>query len=169
MPLSRETALAILADYATGIDPLDTYAQRHGTKGATLRDLAVRDEEVGAAYARARIVSAGSFEDEVARIAKHATAESYQADTLRVNSYKWLAAKRDPRRYSDKVDITTDGQSMVSGVIVMPAPLPVGAPGIAATARIAPQATVTRQLGASNVEGYAAQEDSHDDAPHNAT
>lgn len=159
----------VLTDYAKGKDSLATCAKRHGTSDDTIRRWALEDAEAYGLYTRARYISAGAFEDEALDIAKRADATSYNADRLRIDTLKWAAAKRYPKGYGDKVDITTDGASMVSGVIVMPAPLPVGAPGIAATARIAPQATVTRQLGASDAEGYAAQEDSPDDAPHNAT
>ena len=159
----------VLNDYAKGSEPLATVAKRHGTSDDTIRRWALEDAEAYGLYTRARNISAGALEDEALTVARRSTAESYGADRVLIDTLKWAAAKRYPKGYGDKVDITTDGQSMVSGVIVMPAPLPVGAPGIAATARIAPQATVTRQLGASNAEGYAAQEDSPDDAPHNAT
>ena len=54
-------------------------------------------------YARARVASAEALEAEALAIASGSTAESYQADRLRVDTLKWAAAKRNPRVYGDSV------------------------------------------------------------------
>ena len=54
-------------------------------------------------YARARVASAEALEAEALAIASGSTAESYQADRLRIDTLKWAAAKRNPRVYGDSV------------------------------------------------------------------
>lgn len=92
----------VLTDYATGSEPLDTCAKRHGTTAKTLRQWAVEDADAGALYARARHISAGALEDEALTVARRSTAESYGADRVLIDTLKWAAAKRYPKEYGER-------------------------------------------------------------------
>lgn len=83
-----------------------------------------RDPEFGEAMRSARQVAADLFAEEVLEISDHAS-EDYKSDgsinyelvarsKLRADNRKWLAAKFDPARYSDKVqtDITSGGEKL---------------------------------------------------------
>lgn len=98
---------AILSEYASGSDSLDTVAKRHSTTGKSVRQWAVEDAVIGEAYARARHISAGALEDAALDVANASTAESYQSDRIRIDTYKWAAAKRHPKEYGDKVQHDT--------------------------------------------------------------
>lgn len=44
-----------------------------------------------------------------------------QRDTLRVNTLKWYTGKICPRLYGEKLDVTSGGEKVKSGVVVLPA------------------------------------------------
>lgn len=43
-----------------------------------------------------------------------------QRDKIRVDGRKWLASKINPRNYGDKLDITTGGDAIKPGVVMLP-------------------------------------------------
>ena len=127
------TVETILSEYASGSESLDTVAKRHRCTGKSVRQWAVEHPSIGEVYARARLVSAGALEDAALDVANASTAESYQSDRIRIDTYKWAAAKRHPKEYGDKVqhDSTV---TVRNAVILMPAET---LPAIAATATLA--------------------------------
>jgi len=71
-------------------------------------------------YARAKQEQADLLADEIIEIAdetkvKTVTHERVNAARLRVDARKWIAAKLKPKTYGDKVDVTTDGESLNKG------------------------------------------------------
>lgn len=102
-------------------------ATRAGITAKTVRQWAAEDATLGAQYARARELSAEALEHEALRVARAATAETSQADRVRIDTLKWAAAKRRPRVYGDQIDITSGGEAMRPAVVALPdlAPLPV--------------------------------------------
>jgi hypothetical protein len=70
-------------------------------------------------YVRAREAAADALADEALQVARGAKNETAQADRLLVDTLKWTAAKRRPRYYSDKMDLTSDGEKL-SGVVILP-------------------------------------------------
>ena len=65
-------------------------------------------------YARAREEAADMLADEALDVARGSTNETAQADRLRVDTLKWAAAKRRPRVYGDKVDVTSDNKPLAA-------------------------------------------------------
>lgn len=47
--------------------------------------------------------------------------EHIQRSRLRVDTRKWLMAKMKPKKYGEKVDVTTDGEKIQAGVVILPA------------------------------------------------
>lgn len=45
-----------------------------------------------------------------------------QAYKMQIDNIKWMLSKRKPRLFGDKVDITTDGQSLVRNMTLTPIP-----------------------------------------------
>lgn len=45
-----------------------------------------------------------------------------QRDRLRVDARKWMLGKMSPKKYGDKLDITTDGEKVESGVTIFQLP-----------------------------------------------
>ena len=68
-------------------------------------------------YAHARELQAEHYADEIIRIAD--TTEDAQLGRLQVDARKWIASKLLPKKYGDKVDVTSKGEQ-VSLVINVP-------------------------------------------------
>lgn len=47
--------------------------------------------------------------------------ENINRSRLRVDTRKWVASKLKPKKYGDKVDVTSDGQKLDAGVVILPA------------------------------------------------
>ncbi len=90
-----------------------------GIPHPTFRDWSTLPE-YSSLYARAREDAADMLADEALKVARATTNETAQADRVRIDTLKWAAAKRKPRYYGDKVDVTSDGKAM-AGVVVLPA------------------------------------------------
>ena len=133
-----ELATRILEEYASGSEPLDTVAKRHGTTAKTVRQWSVSDRAIGAVYAHARTISAGALEDAAIEVANACTPESYQSDRVKIDTYKWAAAKRHPKEYGDKVEVQQDTTlRVVVERVAAELAQPVAAPQITATASLA--------------------------------
>lgn len=82
----------------------------------------LREDKNGflAQYARAKEEQADFMADEIIGIADH-TAEDHtpftganvvQRDKLRIEARKWLSGKLKPKKYGDKLDLTSDGEKI---------------------------------------------------------
>jgi hypothetical protein len=72
--------------------------------------LAKDEGELVAQYARARESQADHFVDEIVGIAD--TAEDAQVARLQIDARKWVAGKMRPKKYGDKLDVTSDGEKL---------------------------------------------------------
>jgi len=80
---------------------------------ATFYDL-LEDEEKLKRYARATELRAEIMADEIIKISDKDKVDNteVQSDRLRVDSRKWLLAKLQPKKYGDKIDMTSDGEKI---------------------------------------------------------
>lgn len=88
-------------------------AEKLKVKLTTLHDFTQRSEH-SARVREALEYSAQTFDDkaeEVLILAEGTKEELMRAREL-AQHYRWKAAKRNPRRYGDKVDVTTDGEKL---------------------------------------------------------
>ena len=46
--------------------------------------------------------------------------ETIQRDRLRVDSRKWMLSKMMPKKYGDKLDLTSDNEKLEGSVIILP-------------------------------------------------
>ena len=85
------------------------------------------DTDIANNYARAKEIDAERFADEILEIADGSDndyvnteegvkfqSEHVQRAKLRVDTRKWLLSKRLPKKYGDKVDVTTGGKPIES-------------------------------------------------------
>lgn len=84
-----------------------------------LQDWIQRDQiegkgELALAYMRAREMSAEGLEMRAMDIAKKTSNWTWQRDRLEIDTLKWAAAKRRPRVYGEKLDLTSDGDALPS-------------------------------------------------------
>jgi hypothetical protein len=70
---------------------------------STMQGWLSRYEDFATQYARAREISADHFEAELIEEARSSTPETAAADRLRVDTLKWVAARRAPKKYGEKV------------------------------------------------------------------
>lgn len=88
----------------------DEEMPRMSTIFAWLRD----NKEFSEQYTRAKQEAADALSEDIQEIGKLTLTGLYEPAAARVaiDSYKWIAAKLKPKKYGDKVDITTDGEKL---------------------------------------------------------
>lgn len=92
----------------------------------TIRNWILNNKDFKAAYDLARDEQADFYADEIIEIAdaSYRTGEQIQQARLKIDSRKWIASKLKPKRYGEKVDLTTDGEKLEPLVIYRPDKLP---------------------------------------------
>lgn len=76
----------------------------------------IEDEEKAKRYARACEDRADNIADEILSIADAGSNSDniiVQRDRLRVDSRKWILAKLHPKKYGDKIDMTSNGKDLI--------------------------------------------------------
>lgn len=89
-------------------------------KAATLFSWFVKDKNLLNQYARAMEIRADLVFDEMLEIADNNEKDHtpftggnvVQRDKLRVDTRKWMLSKMNPKKYSDKLDLTSKGNSI---------------------------------------------------------
>ena len=91
-------------------------ANKYDVKLSTLHNFVSKPEHSVRAK-NALEISAQTFEDEAERVLLNAERDSIEIQRAKELSqlYKWKAAKRNPKRYSDKVDITSGNEKIQTG------------------------------------------------------
>src|SRR5690554_1558481 len=94
------------------------------TSGAIMRWVGLTPES-REQYARAREAAADLFEAEIIEAAMAASPESAPADRVKIDALKWVAARRAPKKYGDKItqEVTgPNGSPMTPSMIVLCGP-----------------------------------------------
>lgn len=76
-------------------------------------------------YARACEARAGAIFDEIIEISDGGQLDDpikIQRDRLKIDARKWTASKLAPKKYGDKLDLTTDGEKLQSQVTIFQLP-----------------------------------------------
>ncbi|MNQ58433.1 hypothetical protein D3C85_726390 [compost metagenome] len=85
-------------------------AREFDVTSATVLRWVTADEESTKHYARARELAADLFENDIYDAAMSASPETAASDRVKIDALKWIAARRAPKRYGDRVDhVSTDG------------------------------------------------------------
>lgn len=91
---------------------------------STFFDWLENDDLKSKRYARACKVRADGIFDEIIEIAEH-TGEDHtpftginviQRDKVRIDARKWMLSKMDPKKYGDRLDVTSDGEKINSSI-----------------------------------------------------
>jgi hypothetical protein len=85
------------------------------------------DKQLNERYARACEIRAETIFDEIIDISdgsSHAFDDpvKIQRDRLKIDARKWAASKLAPKRYGDKIDVTSDGEKIKSHVTIFQLP-----------------------------------------------
>lgn len=134
--MDAQTFDTLLDEIVSGATLKNALATAH-TSWRSLSLHLVADESAASRYARARSDSAHFYADK-AQEAVEAAYDKTTATVARVQAevYRWRAGVANPL-YGDKLDVTSLGERIVSGVIMLPpedAPQPLATPSV--TARI---------------------------------
>jgi len=65
-------------------------------------------------YARARQNQGDYMDHLILKTAYECTAETAQADRIKIGAYQWRASKLEPKKYGDKIDVTS-GDAPIEG------------------------------------------------------
>jgi hypothetical protein len=80
---------------------------------STVMEWCSQDKDWAEQYARARAAGDDAMAEDIQDIADREDLDP-QDRKVRIDARKWLLAKRQPRKYGDKIDVTTDGESIRS-------------------------------------------------------
>ncbi len=122
---SKELAETICEKTATSSKGIVTICNELNIGLTTVWRWLDNNDEFRQLYARAKDQQADFMADEINEIADNASNDiivtengiapnhiSVARDRLRIDARKWVAAKLKPKKYGDKVDVTSDGQSI---------------------------------------------------------
>lgn len=68
------------------------------------------DSDFATKYARAREVQGDVMDEKILEAADTVTSENAAAMRVKIDAYKWRAAKLKPKVYGDKIDVTSGGE-----------------------------------------------------------
>lgn len=97
----------LVADGKTIRQIATQYGVSAGSIIAWLTDTPERTEQ----YARARDAAADLFESEIIEVAMAVSPESAPSDRVKIDALKWVAARRAPKRYSERLQQQIDHTS----------------------------------------------------------
>lgn len=86
-----------------------------GYKASTFLDWVAEDNDLAEQYARARALQAEHYADEIIRIAD--STQDPQKARVQIDARKWIASKLLPKKYGEKVDVTS-GDKPIEGNII---------------------------------------------------
>lgn len=111
---------------------LATIAQEVDVKYGTIRHWIGNNKEFSAMYARAKEDQADFLAEQILGIADDSSNDTIEGEygpmenkewvnrsKLRVDARKWIASKLKPKRYGDKLDMTTGGDKLNSFEIII--------------------------------------------------
>lgn len=108
--ISAETAARIekawpdLLDQLAAGEVMAPHYARHGVSADQVRCWRALDKPRETAWDEAREQSADAYLDRIAEVANNASADPAGA-RVKIDAWRWLAAKRNPRAYSDKAQL----------------------------------------------------------------
>lgn len=80
----------------------------------TVSDWLNRHPEFSAEYTRAREAQADEMDARILSAAEAVTAETAHADRVRIDAYKWRAARLNPQRYGDRQHVEHSGSVSIA-------------------------------------------------------
>ncbi len=105
---------AVLEDIQNGLS-LRAACEKHKMSAANFLLWVDKDEALAKQYARAREVQAEFYADEIIRIAD--STQDAVKGRLQVDARKWIASKLLPKKYGERVDLTSAGEKIDGNTI----------------------------------------------------
>lgn len=104
-------------------ETLRQIARIYGVDPASILNWVTADERSTQQYARARDAAADLFESEIIEAAMMVNSDSAAADRVKIDALKWVAARRCPKKYGERVqqEITNpDGSLRPTTIQIVP-------------------------------------------------
>jgi hypothetical protein len=117
---TEEAAAAICERLAMGQSLTKICAQPEMPSRGAVYNWLDKVEEFANRYARARVLRAAHYADEIVEIADDAenrSTEGIQAARLQVDARKWVAARMDPRMWGDRTAVEHSGQVTLEALV----------------------------------------------------
>lgn len=109
--LSDEVADAIFDRLSEGESLVQICRDETMPSVRTVLRWAAENSDFGAEYAHAREAQAEHMDDKILTAAEAADKDAAAA-RVKVDAYKWRAAKLAPKKYGDKIDVTSGGEKV---------------------------------------------------------
>jgi hypothetical protein len=121
---TEELADTICGQLADGISLKRICAADNMPERKTIYNWLRKHEEFLHNYTRAKEDSADSHADNIAEVAEKVASGKLEPNAGRVvlDAYKWTASKLKPKKYGDKIDVTSNGESVVQFINNVPRP-----------------------------------------------
>lgn len=110
----REMWLEVICTMVAEGETLKQIASHLGVTSGQLIKIVSSSPEAEKHYARARDAASDLLETEIIEAARNVDRDTAQADRVKIDALKWVASRRAPKRYGDRVqqDHTSSDGSM---------------------------------------------------------
>lgn len=104
MTEEQQARIDVICEQVAEGQTLRQIAAGFGVSAATILKWVTLDDSASKQYARARELAADLFENEIYDAAMSVGQETAAADRVKIDALKWIAARRAPKRYGDRVE-----------------------------------------------------------------
>lgn len=111
-PRSRREIVEAVCRHIVAGDRVHAACTKEGIVWNQLWEWKLEDADLQVLYARAREASAESWEDKSTQHVEDATVDTVQLAHLREGNAKWRAKMANPKKFGDKIDLTSAGERL---------------------------------------------------------
>ena len=115
MALDRSKIIPDILDRIASGQSLVQAAKANSMSWSTFFDWIKEEEGLADKYARARELQAEYYADEIVRISDET--EDPQKARLQVDARKWVASKLLPRKYGERIDVTSKDEKIQANTL----------------------------------------------------
>lgn len=109
--IDKDAIIATLCEKIAEGKSLRSFCAESGHKIGTLLGWIAANAEYAEQYARARDAQGDAFAEDIHDLIDSVKPETASADRIKIDALKWLASKRAPKRYGEKVQQEITGMN----------------------------------------------------------
>jgi hypothetical protein len=125
--MTEEVFTKICNDLQVSHEGLNTLCKKRNSSAPAFYDFMELDDKYTELYTRARERQADYLADLIHEVAFDGSRDDtpftggnhVQRDKLKVESLKWTAAKLKPKKYGEKIDVTSDGNELEAQTVIV--------------------------------------------------
>ncbi len=107
--MTKQERNQIICDMVAEGKTLRQIGKEIGVSAGRICGWVAEDPEFAEQYARARDTASDIFETEIIEAALAVSPETAQADRVKIDAMKWVAARRAPKKYGERVQTEHSG------------------------------------------------------------